>query len=236
MFLSETECVHILNQLFRQAKLSEYNFGCLYQVFSQHALHLLYNWEHAVVTYNIQKCFIIDHKNICANHFTWLGPYFMGYCILLWLCILVFQTCCAMFYCVFYISIHVKPLYVFIHKQPHLLNSHVVAVQLVQILHLLLRRYYYSFASHNHTIYHEQVLSDGPIFLCSQQCMIYGMKSCRCASWAVASCMSCMGVHTGRSTVVLIVLTFKLRPCIPLSLFSSWLQQDNQSAIYSSGP
>ena len=37
-------------------------------------------------------------------------------------------------------------------------------------------------------------------------------------------------VHTGRSTVVSITLTFMLRPHISLSFFSSWLCHDSQSA------
>ena len=45
-----------------------------------------------------------------------------------------------------------------------------------------------------------------------------------------------MGVHTDRSTVVLVVLTFMHRPHISLTLFSSWLLHDNQSLINSSGP
>ena len=50
--------------------------------------------------------------------------------------------------------------------------------------------------------------------------MIYVLSSFRCAALAVASCISHIDVHTGRFTVVLIVLIFMLRPSIFLSVFS----------------
>ena len=168
--------------------------------------------------------FIINHKNIYTNHFPWLGWHLMGYCFAMQQHILVFQTGWTVLYCIFYISIHVYSVYGFACKQPHNLDSLVVAVQMVQHLHLQLRRYY-SFAFYGHTIYHGQLMSDGAIFLyvlchiiflCSQLCMIYALRSCRCASLAVAFCISFMDVHTGRSAAVLIVLTFMLRP--PISL------------------
>ena len=55
-------------------------------------------------------------------------------------------------------------------------------------------------------------------FLCDEQCMISALRSCSHVSLAVASCISCMDVHIGRPTVMLILLTFMLRPQI--SLFS----------------
>ena len=55
--------------------------------------------------------------------------------------------------------------------------------------------------------------------LCSQPYMIYTMRSCKCASWFVAFCMSCMDVHTGRFINVLIVLTFMLRLYISVFVF-----------------
>ena len=73
-------------------------------------------------------------------------------------------------------------------------------------------------------------------FLYSQPYMIHSLSFCRCASLTVASCIYHMVVNTGRSAVVLIVLTYMLRPHISLSLFSAWLCHNNQFAINSSGP
>ena len=147
-------------------------------------------------------------------------------CFLHQLCIQVFQAGWAVFYHVVYLSVHVYPVYGIISNQTHHLNSHVVVVQLAQYLLLPLRRYYYSFAFYEHIIYHGQFMSDGPIFLyvlChvisflfGQPCMIYALRSFRCASWAFGSCLSYMHMHTGISGVVLIVLTFMLWPGIYL--------------------
>ena len=114
------------------------------------------------------------------------------------------------------------PVYGFTNKQPHLLDSHVVAVQLAWYLYLQLRRTYYSFAFYGHAIYYGQLMSDGPIFLyvlchiiflCSQPpYMIYALRTWSCASWAVASCVSYMDEHVARSTIVLIVFMLILRP------------------------
>ena len=72
--------------------------------------------------------------------------------------------------------------------------------------------------------------------LCGKPCMTYNSSSCVCASLAVASHISHIDVHTGRSTAVLIVLMSMLRLHISLSSFSSWLCHDNKSAINSPGP
>ena len=65
--------------------------------------------------------------------------------------------------------------------------------------------------------------------------MIYALSSYRYTSLAVTSCISHMDAQTGRSTVVLIRLTFMLRPHIYIfSLHACGL--DNQCAVSSSGP
>ena len=148
---------------------------------------------------------------------------------------LILQAGWALLYCIFYITIHVYWLYRLMHKQPIFLSSNVVAVQLVQYLHLQLRTFYYPCTFYGHTIYHGLLMSNGPIFLyvlchtiflSGKSCMIYALSSCRCASLVVASCISHMDVHTGRSIVVLIVLTFMLRPPY-FSLSSLWLWHNN---------
>ena len=73
-------------------------------------------------------------------------------------------------------------------------------------------------------------------FLCSQPFRIYAFSSCRCASLDVTSCISHIDVHTGKSTAVSVTLMSMLRPHISLSLFSSWLCHDSQSAVNSLGP
>ena len=70
----------------------------------------------------------------------------------------------------------------------------------------------------------------------SQPFLMYAFSSWRCASLAVASCISCIGVHTGRSTDFCIALIFTVGPHISLSLFSLWLCCGSQSAMNSSGP
>ena len=72
-------------------------------------------------------------------------------------------------------------------------------------------------------------------YLCGYPCMIYAFSSCSCASHAIASCIFCIDVHKGRSTVVSFTLTFMLRPCISLSLFFLWLCCDRQSMMNSLG-
>ena len=98
---------------------------------------------------------------------------------------------------------------------------------------------------YGHPIYHGQLMPDGPIFwmscvtspfLCGQSSMIYAFSFYRCASLGVISCISCIDIHTGRSMAVSIALIFMLRPCIYLSLLSSWLFHDSQSGMNSSGP
>ena len=74
------------------------------------------------------------------------------------------------------------------------------------------------------------------VFLSSQPCMIIALSAYRFPSLVVASCISCIDMHTGRSIVVLILLTFMLRPDISLSSLPSWLWHDNQSATNSSVP
>ena len=78
----------------------------------------------------------------------------------------------------------------------------------------VLRRYYYLFAFYGHTFYNGQLISNKPIslyVLChiisfvGPTSIIYALSSCRCASLAIASCMSCMDIHTDRSIVVLIM-------------------------------
>ena len=72
------------------------------------------------------------------------------------------------------------------------------------------KMYYYSLAFYNHTIYHGQLMPDGPIslyFLChiffsGKPFMMYAFRFGSCASLAVTSCISCVDVHTGRSTAV----------------------------------
>ena len=149
----------------------------------------------------------------------------MGYCSFLELCILVFQAGWAVFYCVFNIGIYALPVYGFMHKQPNLLESNVVPVQLAQYLLLQLRRYHYSFAfTATPSIMANSSLMGQSFFiycptsslLCIQPCMIYALRSFRGASWAVASFMCCMDVLTVRSIVVVIVLTFMLRPHISI--------------------
>ena len=145
--------------------------------------------------------------------------------------------------CVFFISIHTYQVHRFTHATLSL-DSHVVAVQLAQYLYLQLRWYYKSFFL-LHAIYYGHLMSDGPIFfmscatsffVCGQPCIIHALSSCRFAFLAVASCISYMDVHTGRSNVLLIVLKFMLKPSISLSLFTLWLCHDNQSAVSTSGP
>ena len=108
-----------------------------------------------------------------------------------------------------------------------------------------MRRYYYFSASYGCTIYHCQLMSDGLIFLhvlchinffCSQPYRIYALSSCRCASWAIASHIFCMDMYPDMSSVVLIVFIFMLKSHISLSLFSSLLLHDDQSATNSREP
>ena len=73
-------------------------------------------------------------------------------------------------------------------------------------------------------------------FLCVQPLMIYTFSSYRWTFLAFVSCILQPGVHTCRSTAVLIPLTFMLSPCISLSLISSHLSHDIQSTMNSSGP
>ena len=105
----------------------------MYQVFSQHAVHLLHNQELTVVIYNAQQIVIINHKNIYNNYFTaWLGC-----CFSMQLHILVFQLDQTVLYCIFYIGIHVYPVSEFACRQPCLLSSSVVAVQSTLMVYAL---------------------------------------------------------------------------------------------------
>ena len=113
-----------------------------------------------------------------------------------------------MLYCILYISIHRYPVYGVTYKQPCLSqfpcgccvagSISASAIEKVLLSICILWPCHLSW----------------PTLLCGQPCMIYTLSSCRCAS-----CISCIDVHTGRPTVVLIVLTFILRPHIYLSSF-----------------
>ena len=129
-------------------------------------------------------------------------------------------------------------------KQSCLLNSHVITVQLFQYLHLQLRWNYYSLAfmampsiMANSCLMGQYfcmscVMSS---FFCGQSFMIHGFSCCRCVSLAVTSYIMCIDVHTDMSSAVSITLMFMLRHHISLSLFSSWLCHDSQSALNSPG-
>ena len=89
---------------------------------------------------------------------------------------------CTVFYHIFYISIHVYPLYRFACKQPSLPDSHVVGVKLAKYLHLLFR----ICIIHLAFMAPPSIMSDGQVFLyvlCHvicfvwQPCMIYALKS-----------------------------------------------------------
>ena len=158
-------CARIWNKFWGRPNSANTTFVSFYEVFCQHVLHLLHNQEFTVLIYNAQQIFISNHKNICANHFPWFVQelmmcYFSSGCIFRY-----FRQVGNGFTAFFHVSIHVYSIYGFVHKQAHLLNSHVVFVQLVQNIHLQFRRYYYSFAFYSHTICHGQLMSDRPIFL-----------------------------------------------------------------------
>ena len=61
--------------------------------------------------------------------------------------------------------------------------------------------------------------------------MIYAFSSCRHTSFSVTSSISCIDVHTDKSTGIPTPLAFILRPHVSLSLFCSWLCHDSQSAM-----
>ena len=66
--------------------------------------------------------------------------------------------------------------------------------------------------------------------------MTYAMRCRRCWSWDVASCSSCVVIHSGLFVVDCTALIFIHKTAISLSLFSLWFCLDIQSAINRSGP
>ena len=136
----------------------------------------------------------------------------------------------------FYVSIHVFPAYRFIWKQPHLLNSHVHWLSMCfcyweGIIIVLPFMATTSIMANSCLMGHYFCILVLCHLLCGQPCMIYALRSSRCFSWAVASCMD---MHTS-SSIVLIVLNFMLRCHISLFLFFLWLWLDSQYTIYSLG-
>ena len=72
-----------------------------------------YNRKIAVVIYNALKCFIFNKKDSGTNHLTELAWYLIWYCLLMWLCLLVFQACGTLHYSVFDVCIHIHPIHQF---------------------------------------------------------------------------------------------------------------------------
>ena len=70
-------CAYIWNQYFGLAKLSEYRFACLNQVFGQHALHHLHKWELTVGIYNAHQISLLI-KKIFAKYLPQPGWHLMG--------------------------------------------------------------------------------------------------------------------------------------------------------------
>ena len=74
------------------------------------------------------------------------------------------------------------------------------------------------------------------IYLYGQPCIMYVSSYWRFASTWAAACMSCIDVHTGILTDMLMAFGFMLMPVISWSLFSVWFFWDNQFIMYRSGP
>ena len=53
------------------------NLTCLNQALSIASIRQLYDWEFAVVIYNTQVCFIIQHECVCTYSFPWFAWYVM---------------------------------------------------------------------------------------------------------------------------------------------------------------
>ena len=65
----------------------------------------------AVVIYNTQKSFTINHDNVCTNHFQWSAWYFIMHCSFSGLHSWELQGCGTLLGCVFYVSTHIDPLH-----------------------------------------------------------------------------------------------------------------------------
>ena len=71
---------------------------------------------------------------------------------------------------------------------------------------------------------------------CGYPLVICACSICSSASILIAVLMSFIDVQTGMSIVMLSVCILMLIPAISWSLFSVWLWQDSQSALWRSGP
>ena len=92
--------------------------------------YFLHYFEFAVVIYNTQKGFTINHENGWTNHFPWPALYFIMQCFPIGLCLLVFQACITLLHC----ASHDTVIHWFSHKETCLLYLYVFAVQLIQYL------------------------------------------------------------------------------------------------------
>ena len=80
------------------------------------------------------------------------------------------------------------------------------------------------------------LMSCGSWFLLSGDPLWHSMRCWRCWSGDVASCSSCIVMHSGMLEVDCIALILICMPVISSSLFSQWFCLDNQSAMKRSGP
>ena len=115
-------------------------------------------------------------------------------------------------YCVFYISIHVYSVYIFACKQPHLLgfpcgccatgSISVSTIRKVLLFHWLFPAIPSIMA--NSCLmgqYFCMSCAMWSLFCVANHVWCSTLRFCRCASWAVDSCMFCMDVHTDRSCI-----------------------------------
>ena len=90
------------------------NLACFYEVICVEPLHLFHNWEFTVVNYNTKIMLDINCKDISSDRFQWPSWYFMWHYLVFGSCGLTIKTCGTAFdhlFYIFYISVHVDPIY-----------------------------------------------------------------------------------------------------------------------------
>ena len=72
-------------------------------------LPTLNHGECALVIYNVQKHFVINHEHVSTNQLLWSACYFIRSYSHFELCLLVLQVCGALPHSIFSVCIHIDP-------------------------------------------------------------------------------------------------------------------------------